>query len=313
MAGPAAIIIGSIAAATGLAGMGIGLGQSAKQRRAASQQKKESERLMQQARNRMMKDEFENIKLPTESYDRAFRSNVAQQRQALDSLQGADARTLAAGVGKVGAVGTAANEEQRLQMGKDLYALELKKAENRNRIQDELVGMDVGAARDQMNMSADQREAAAASTMSAIQSGISGVSALASSLPDYMKGAGDRQAGKLAGSDTFKALGTVGADGSTTYGGQVVIDPVTGKPVQTLNPARGTDYNVDLKPGDAGYIPEYVDFEQGYTPDQARAKIGENIESIFGDKKSFREAKKEDFSNLTPEQLEAIKKILGIK
>ena len=52
---------------------------------------------------------------------------------------------------------------------------------------------------------------------------------------------------------------------------------------------------------------------QGYTPDQARAKIGENIESIFGDKKSFREAKKEDFSNLTPEQLEAIKKILGIK
>jgi len=313
MAGAAAIIIGSIAAATGLAGMGIGLGQSAKQRRAASQSKKESERLMQEARNRMMKDEFENIKLPTESYDRAFRSNTAQQRQALDSLQGADARSLAAGVGKVGALGTAANEQQRLQMGKDLYALELKKAENRNRIQDELVGMDVGAAKDQMNMSADQREAAAASTMSAIQSGISGVSALASSLPDYMKGAADRQAGKLAESDTFKALGTVGADGTTTYGGQVVIDPKTGKPVQTQNTARGADYNVDLKPGDEGYLPEYVDFEQGYTPDEARQKIGENIESIFGDKKSFRQARKEDFSNLTPEQLEAIKKILGIK
>ena len=313
MAGPAAIIIGSIAAATGLAGMGIGLGQGAKQRRAASQAKKESERLMQQARNRMMQDEYENIKLPTESYDRAFRSNVAQQRQALDSLQGADARTLAAGVGKVGALGVAATEAQRLQMGKDLYDLELKKAANAERIKDELVGMDVGAAKDAMGMSADKSQAAAASTMSAIQSGIAGVSALASSLPDYMKGAGDRQAGKLSQSDTFKALGTVGADGTTTYGGQVVIDPVTGKPVQTLNPARGADYDVNLKPGDTGYIPEYVDFIQGYTPDQARAKIGENIESIFGDKKSFRQAKKEDFSNLTPEQLDAIKNILGIK
>lgn len=313
MAGPAAIIIGSIAAATGLAGMGIGLGQAAKQRRAASQSKKDSERLMQQARNRMMKDEFENIKLPTESYDRAFRSNVAQQRQALDSLQGADARTLAAGVGKVGAVGTAATEEQRLQMGKDLYGLELKKAENRNRIQDELVGMDVGAAKDEMNMSADQREAAAASTMSAIQSGIAGVSSLAGSLPDYMKNAGDRQAGALAESETFKALGTVGKDGSTLYGGQVVINPDTGKAVQTQNTARGVDYNLDLKPGDTGYLPEYVDFMQGYTRDEAVSKIGGNIESIFGDKKSFREAKKEDFAKLTPKQLEAIKKILGIK
>ena len=144
MAGPAAIIIGSIAAATGLAGMGIGLGQAAKQRRAASQAKSDSERLMQQARAQIQKDAFENIKLPTESYDRAFRANTAQQRQALEALQGADARSLAAGVGKVGAVGTASNEEQRLKMGKDLYALELQKAQSANQIRDELVGMDVG-------------------------------------------------------------------------------------------------------------------------------------------------------------------------
>ena len=58
---------------------------------------------------------YENIKLPTESYDRAFKANTAQQRQALEALQGADARTLAAGVGKVGALGTASNEKQRLQ------------------------------------------------------------------------------------------------------------------------------------------------------------------------------------------------------
>ena len=58
--------------------------------------------------------------------------------------------------------------------------------------------MDVGQARDLTTMSADSREAAAASTMGAIQSGIAGVSALASSLPDYMKSGADRKAGTFA-------------------------------------------------------------------------------------------------------------------
>ena len=262
MAAPlAGLIIGGVAALTGLAGMGIGLGQAGKQRRAASQAKADSERLMQQARNRMMADNFENIKLPTESYDRAFRENTAQQRQAIDSLQSADARSLAAGIGKVSAAGTAANEEQRLVMGKDLYDLELKKAQNAERIKDELVGMDVGQARDLTTMSADSREAAAASTMGAIQSGVAGVSALASSLPDYFQDAGDRKAGKFAESDAFKNM---------DKGGKVVIDPKTGKAVQTDNPDylnRAKDYNMDLKPGETGYIAPTIDYYQPYTDD----------------------------------------------
>ena len=302
MAGPAAIILGSIAAATGLAGMGIGLGQAGKQRRAASQAKADSERLMQQARNRVMADNFENIKLPTESYDRAFRENTAQQRQAIDSLQSADARTLAAGIGKVSAAGTAANEEQRLVMGKDLYDLELKKAQNAEAIKNELVGMDVGQARDLTTMSADSREAAAASTMGAIQSGVAGVSALASSLPDYFKGAGDRKAGIFAESDAFKNM---------DKGGNVVIDKNTGKAVQTDNPARGKDYDVNLKEGETGYIPPTIDYYQSYTDDEAKNLIGQNYESIFGDNKTFRELKKNDFKDLTPAQLAKIKEILG--
>jgi hypothetical protein len=283
MAGPAAIILGSIAAATGLAGMGIGLGQAGKQRRAASQAKADSERLMQQARNRMMADNFENIKLPTESYDRAFRENTAQQRQAIDSLQSADARSLAAGIGKVSAAGTAANEEQRLVMGRDLYDLELKKAQNAEAIKNELVGMDVGQARDLTTMSADSREAAAASTMGAIQSGVAGVSALASSLPDYMKSGADRKAGTFAESGVFK----------------------------NDNKARGKDYDVNLKPGETGYLPPTIDYYQPYTDDEAKSLIGQNYESIFGDNKTFRELKRNDFKDLTPAQLAKIKEILG--
>ena len=151
-------------------------------------------------------------------------------------------------------------------------------------------------------MSADSREAAAASTMGAIQSGIAGVSALASSLPDYMKSGADRKAGTFAESDAFKNM---------DKGGKVVIDKNTGKAVQTDNPARGKDYDVNLKPGDAGYIAPTIDYYQPYTDKQAEQLIGENYESIFGDNKTFRELKKDDFKNLTPAQLAKIKEILG--
>jgi len=298
MAGPAAIILGSIAAATGLAGMGIGLGQAGKQRRAASQAKADSERLMQQARNRMMADNFENIKLPTESYDRAFRENTAQQRQAIDSLQSADARSLAAGIGKVSAAGTAANEEQRLVMGKDLYDLELKKAQNAEAIKNELVGMDVGQARDLTTMSADSREAAAASTMGAIQSGVAGVSALASSLPDYFKSAADRKAGTFADSGVIS-----GMEGKTIQTGD------GGKPIYRTD--LPDDYNLKLKPGEEGYMDPYQ--YRDLRPDEIQSRLKDNFDSIFDDDKSFRKLKRNEFKDLTPAQLAKIKEILGVQ
>lgn len=302
MAGPAAIIIGSIAAATGLAGMGIGLGQAAKQRRAASQAKSDSERLMQQARAQIQKDAFENIKLPTESYDRAFRANTAQQRQALEALQGADARSLAAGVGKVGAVGTASNEEQRLKMGKDLYALELQKAQSANQIRDELVGMDVGAARDLMGMAADEKEASAASTMGAIQSGIAGVSALASSLPDYMKGAGDRRAGKLAETGAYNPdnpeIGQIPSmrkdidPNSPTYGQMIPEQEVyyPGAPVEGEEGYIPIGEREGLKEGDEGFI-------EGKTRNKQRNRTEQEIADILAAQGYTRKQIKEMIKN----------------
>jgi len=245
------IVIGGISALTGLAGMGIGLAQASTQRKKASQAEKDSKILMEQARVQIQKDAFENVKLPIESYDRAFRANTAQQRQAIDSLQGADARTLAAGIGKVGAVGTAANEKQRLQMGKDLYALELTQAQSANQIRDELVGMDVGAARDQMTMAGDQREASAASTMGAIQSGVAGLSALASSMPDYMKGAGDRRADQLIKTGAYNPdnpkIGQVPAM-------RTDVDPQSPTYGQKI-PKREVYYPGAPLKGETGYIP----------------------------------------------------------
>ena len=136
-------------------------------------------------------------------------------------------------------------------MGKDLYALELTQAQSANQIRDELVGMDVGAARDQMTMAGDQREASAASTIGAIQSGVAGLSALASSMPDYMKGAGDRRAGKLAETGAYNPdnpeIGQVPSmikdinPQSSTYGSMI--------------PQREIYYPGAPLEGEAGYIP----------------------------------------------------------
>jgi len=266
MSGIAGIIIGSVAALTGLAGMGIGLGQAAKQRRKASQAEADSKRLMQRARSQMQKDAIQNLNLPLESYERAFKANTAQQQQAIESLQGADARTLAAGIGKVGALGVGANEEQRLNMGDALYGLEKTKAESANKVRDELVGMDVGAAKDLLGMAADEQQASAASTMSAVQSGVSGVSALAGSMPDYMKGTGDRRAAKLAETGQYNPdnpkIGQVPSmrkdvdPNSPTYG-QMIPEKEVYYPGAPLKGEEGyipIGERADMKKGDEGFI-----------------------------------------------------------
>ena len=282
----AGIVVGGVAALTGLAGMGIGLGKAAKQRRKASQAEADSKRLMQRARSQIQKDAMQNLKLPLESYERAFKANTAQQQQAIESLQGADARTLAAGIGKVGAVGVGANEEQRLNMGEALYGLEKTKAESANKVRDELVGMDVGAARDLLGMAADEQQASAASTMSAIQSGVAGVSALASSMPDYMAGAGDRRAGKLAETGAYKPdnpkIGQV-PDMRTDVDQQ---SPTYGQKI----PKREVYYPGAPLEGDEGYIPigeregmkeTDTGFIEGKTRNLQRNRTEREIEDIL--------------------------------
>lgn len=211
-------------AATVISGIGmtVNLTQAARQRRKANQAEADSKRLMQQARAKMQKDAIQNLKVPTEAYERAFKANTAQQKQALDSLMGSDARTLAAGIGKVGAIGTGSNELQRIAMGEDLYQLGLAKAESTNQIRDELVGMDVGQARDQMTMAGDLREASAASTAAGISAGISAAQSAASAVPTYTKGAADRRAASIYKGGNFEVKDT--NINSPTYG-QMITNP----------------------------------------------------------------------------------------
>ena len=295
-------VLAGIAATSGLVGMGMSLSSAAKQRQKASQAERDSKTLMQEAKAQMQKNFYEGLKLPTEAYDRAFRGNAVQQKQAIESLQGADARTLAAGIGKVGALGMTANEAERLTMGKDLFALDLTKAENAQNINDELVGMDVGQAKDQMAMAGDLRVASAASTLSGIQSGIAGLSAAASAVPTYIQSGGDIKAGSFAKSESFKNMDPGGA--LNTEG---VMQP------NEAWKARPANYDTNLVKGDPGFIPQTVPFWRKNTAEEAQSMLGKNWEKIFPENKDARAFKKSgyDMSKLTKAQIAEIERILG--
>ena len=103
-------VMQGLGALTSVTGGVLGFGQAAKQKAAQQRAERESNRLMQQARRNLQTKFYEQLQVPTEAYDRQFRESTAQQQQSLQALRESDPRTLAAGVGKVGAVGVAENQ-----------------------------------------------------------------------------------------------------------------------------------------------------------------------------------------------------------
>jgi hypothetical protein len=154
-----ATILGGVAAAVSATGGIISLGQAAKQRKAQERAERESERLMQQARQNLQTKFYEQLQVPTEAYDRQFRESTAQQKQSLQALQESDPRTLAAGVGKVGAVGVAENQKIREDMAERMFQLQQIKAKEMRDINDALVSLDAGESRTQELRAREARKA----------------------------------------------------------------------------------------------------------------------------------------------------------
>tara|TARA_R110000822_G_scaffold231593_1_gene363505 strand:+ start:306 stop:1214 length:909 start_codon:yes stop_codon:yes gene_type:complete len=276
------VAAGIASAGVGIAGAGISFGQAAKQRRRASQAAADSARVMQQARNRMQVNTLEELRVPLEAYERGFRENTAQQRQAIDSLQGADARTLAAGIGKVGALGTASNEAMRIAMGEDLYKLNEAQAKEEGRIKENLVDMDTGQAADFMKRSQDEQAAATQSVTGGVQALTSGLAALGTAAPLYGTTIADKRAGVLAGK---VAENKTAANYKTN---QTYIDPKSGLEVNATDPnfKAPEGYNPKAKPGEAGYADNML--YRPFTQEEIAKKLRE--QNFTG--KQYREFKK---------------------
>lgn len=161
--------------AAGVASTAKSFSDAAKAKKAQKKASEDAARLMSDARKRAQVDEFAGLSVPTDAYEAAFETTLAANKQQVEALQEGDTRALAAGIGRAGAQAAASAEQTRQQMGQDLFNVQKMKAQSRENIKQQLIGMDVGAAKDAKAEAAYQEQLRAQK----IQQGIQGIGQVA--------------------------------------------------------------------------------------------------------------------------------------
>ena len=194
MAVTTAAVVG-IAAGGGQAVMGFM--NAAKQKQAAAKAEKQAKKMMADARRKAETDHYAGLDVPLDAYEAEVEANLAADKQAIEALQEGDARALAAGVGRVGAQQAAETEKTRIAMGDEMANLDKMKADSKEAIKQQLIGMDVGEAQMQDQRAREAEQARA----SAIQSGFAGIGKMASGVgelaPLYGRSRSDARASKI--------------------------------------------------------------------------------------------------------------------
>ena len=194
------LALGITSAAIGLGSVGIGLGNAGKARRAAAKAERESKQLMKEAERKAEANYYEGVNIPLDAFNKQFEEQLQQQKQGLQALQEGDARSVASGVGRVGALAANQGEKTRIAMGEALYQNNKMKADAKQNVNQQLIDINVGAAADQSMMARDARRAESQGMQQAVE-GFGAVAGAASDLvPAFGKSKADRRAGKLLGS-----------------------------------------------------------------------------------------------------------------
>ena len=137
-----AVVTGlAIAAAGTAASIGMNLAAAAKQSKAQSAAEQAAGEAAAKAESEYQREFAGGVQLPMEAYQQAGREGTAQQMQALQALQEADSRSLAAGVGKVQAAATEAQAGITEQMRQDLFSLESAQMEEKMANRDQIAKM----------------------------------------------------------------------------------------------------------------------------------------------------------------------------
>jgi hypothetical protein len=170
-----ALVTGTVIAGVGtLASIGMNLSSAAKQSKAQSAAEQAAGEAAAKAEAEYQREFAGGVQLPMEAYQQAGREGTAQQMQALQALQEADTRSLAAGVGKVQAAATAAQTGITEQMRQDLFALESTQMQEKMANRDQIAKMNQERAIGAQAAAAD----AEAARIKAITSAVSGVASL---------------------------------------------------------------------------------------------------------------------------------------
>ena len=172
MAAATAMIIG--AAVSGAQAIGS-IAQAQKQKKLQEEAEVETAKAFAKAEDLVVTEFQEGVQLPLEAYELEAQTNIANQRQAVESLGGAGQRALIGGVGRVGATGAMASESARLRMQKEQYLRDNAIAAERTGIRNKLVGLEEGKITGAQQAAADaeyRRMAAQQQAMQAIGKGV---------------------------------------------------------------------------------------------------------------------------------------------
>lgn len=164
----------------------------------------EAKRMMMNARKRAEQNEYGELSLGLESFEAEFEANLAADRQAIEALQEGDSRSLAAGVGRVGAQQNQEAQATRMNMSDEMFGLEKMKADAKEQQKQQLISMDVGEAKMQDQKS---REAAEQRRMG-IEAGFKGIGQVAQGVGDmaplYGKSMNDKRAQRMMNDQGMK-------------------------------------------------------------------------------------------------------------
>jgi hypothetical protein len=191
-----AVVTGLAISAVGTAAsIGMNLSAAAKRSKAQSAAEQAAADAAAKAESEYQREFAGGVQLPMEAYQQAGREGTAQQMQALQALQEADTRSLAAGVGKVQAAATEAQTGITEQMREDLFSLESAQMKEKMANRDAIAKMNQERAMGAQKAAAD----AEAAKTAAITSAVSGVTSLAGQVA---------QAAPLYGSSTPPTAGS---------------------------------------------------------------------------------------------------------
>jgi len=186
------MVSGGIGALSGLASFGMGIDSMITARRKKAEAERKSEQLMAEAKRMSEKDFYAGVNVPLDAFNKQFEETLQQQQQSLQALQEGDARSVASGVGRVGALAGEQGEKTRIALGEALYANNKMKADSKQSINQQGIDLNIGAAQDQSLMAKDASRQINQS-MAGAQAGLtSGLQSAAGMIPTYLEGRGDK-------------------------------------------------------------------------------------------------------------------------
>ena len=183
---------GAIGAVSGLASFGMGIDSMITARAKQAEAERQNKLLMEEAKRMSEKDFYAGVNVPLDAFNKQFEETLQQQQQSLQALQEGDARSVASGVGRVGALAGEQGEKTRIALGEALYQNDKMKADSKQAINQQGIDINIGAAQDQSLMARDADRQANQAMAGAQEGLVSGLQSGAGLIPGYLQGRQDK-------------------------------------------------------------------------------------------------------------------------